>query len=275
MAALISFFAILFLSLTVVRIATVMLRLTGLSKDIAQFQARSAFTTTGFTAQESEIIMAHPVRRRIIQTLMVLGNVGFVSFVSSLILTLLSENAALDLPLRLGLLVGGSFLLFVLTRLPFFDALIGWIVRRVFRNNRRLYRKDYDSLLFVAKDYEVVKVGVREGSWMADRTLHALALADEGVLVIGIDHDDGSFEGSPRGDSVVAAGDRVTLYGRESVLAQLAERPRGEPGDEEHRKNAAERRSRDREPDDLRGSRRAGRRSLLQRLARPFRRGRN
>ncbi len=83
MAAAISFLGILFLSLTVIRIASVMLRITGLSRDIAEFQARSAFTTTGFTAQETEVIMNHPVRRKIIQNLMILGNVGFVSFIHS------------------------------------------------------------------------------------------------------------------------------------------------------------------------------------------------
>ena len=242
MIALISFLAILFLSMTVVRIATIMLRLTGLSHDIAQFQARSAFTTTGFTAQESEIIMSHPMRRRIIQNLMVMGNVGFVSFISSLLLTLLSENDSLNVGWRLSIIAGGSLVLLVLTRMPFFDTIIGWFVRAAFRNDNRLYRKDYDSLLFLAKDFEIVKVRVRPESWLADRALKDLALADEGILVIGINRADSYFIGSPRGDSVLFAGDHVTLYGRESVLMKLAERPAGDSGDEDHNRNVEERR---------------------------------
>ncbi|MGZ3673172.1 MAG: potassium transporter TrkA, partial [Ktedonobacterales bacterium] len=49
MVALVSFLLVLTLSLIIERIATVALTLTGLSRDAAAFQARSAFTGTGFT----------------------------------------------------------------------------------------------------------------------------------------------------------------------------------------------------------------------------------
>lgn len=41
-------------SLVVIRIAAVGLTMTGVSKDLAQFQALSAFTGSGFTTKESE-----------------------------------------------------------------------------------------------------------------------------------------------------------------------------------------------------------------------------
>jgi len=237
MVALISFLGILFLSLTIVRIATVMLRLTGLSKDIAQFQARSAFTTTGFTAQESENIMNHPMRRKIIQNLMVMGNVGFVSFVSSLVLTMLSGNETVHLLLRLVILVGGSLLLFIMSRLPFFDSLISWVIRNALKKDIRLYRKDYENLLSLARDFEVIKVRLKSDSWMTDIPLKNLSLSDEGILVIGIHRQDGYFVGSPRGESVAYPGDEVVLYGREEPLKELAERRSGNAGDLQHMEN--------------------------------------
>lgn len=242
MIALISFLAILFLSMTVVRIATVMLRLTGLSQDIAQFQARSAFTTTGFTAQESEIIMNHPLRRKIIQNLMILGNVGFVSFISSLILTMMADNSELNLLLRIGILFGGSLVLLILTRLPLFDSIIGWIIRRAMKDEIKLYRNDYDSLLFVGGEYEVVKTLVKKDSWLADKSLGVLSLSDEGILVIGVQRVDGYFVGSPRGTSVLYPGDRVIFYGREDRLAKITEREAGLAGDREHEENVRKQR---------------------------------
>lgn len=242
MIAAISFLGIFFLSLTIVRIATVMLRLTGLSKDIAEFQARSAFTTTGFTAQESEIIMNHPLRRRIIQNLMILGNVGFVSFISSLILTMLSGNESISLIIRLGLLVGGSLLLFLLTRIPAFDSVISWVIRKASRKNVRLYRKDYDSLLFLSGDYEIVKARIRSDSWLAEKKLEDLSLPEEGVLVIGIHRKDGYFIGSPRGESVVFSGDLVVFYGKEERLKNLTERDDGPAGDKLHEEVVREQR---------------------------------
>jgi Trk-type K+ transport system membrane component len=73
MIAVFSFLIILTLSLIVTRIAALALSITGLSSTTAQFQARSAFTGVGFTTLESEAILNHPIRRRIIMTLMLAG----------------------------------------------------------------------------------------------------------------------------------------------------------------------------------------------------------
>ncbi|WP_419193904.1 hypothetical protein [Novipirellula herctigrandis] len=43
-----------------------------MSKDLAQFQTLSAFTGAGFTTNESEDIVNHPLRRRIMMYLMLL-----------------------------------------------------------------------------------------------------------------------------------------------------------------------------------------------------------
>ncbi|MDB4786514.1 MAG: hypothetical protein P8M30_20545 [Planctomycetaceae bacterium] len=92
MIAILSLLFVVVISLLIVRVATVALTLTGLSRELARFQARSAFTGSGFTTQESEQIMQHPVRRRIIMLLMLLGNAGIVTVISSLFLSLTSES---------------------------------------------------------------------------------------------------------------------------------------------------------------------------------------
>jgi hypothetical protein len=87
MVALISVLVIVLLSLLVVRVATVALSLTGMSREAARFQARSALTGVGFTTSEAEDVVTHPVRRRIVGGLMLLGSAGLVTAVSSLILS--------------------------------------------------------------------------------------------------------------------------------------------------------------------------------------------
>jgi len=61
------------ISLLITRVATVAFVLTGMSQEAARFQARSALTGTGFTTTESESVVGHPVRRRIVMALMLLG----------------------------------------------------------------------------------------------------------------------------------------------------------------------------------------------------------
>lgn len=62
MSSLISLIIIFTLSLLITKISAQSLIHTGLSKDAAKFQARSAYTGVGFTTGESEKIINHPVR---------------------------------------------------------------------------------------------------------------------------------------------------------------------------------------------------------------------
>ena len=79
--------ATLVISLLVTRIGAVALTLTGLSKDSARFQARSAYTGVGFTTSESEQVVNHPVRRRILGFLMLTGNIGIAVVIASMMAT--------------------------------------------------------------------------------------------------------------------------------------------------------------------------------------------
>jgi Trk-type K+ transport system membrane component len=72
---------VIFLSLLIVRAASVALVLTGLDQRRAWFQALSAFTGTGFTTREAESVVNHMARRRIISALMLLGNAGIVTVI--------------------------------------------------------------------------------------------------------------------------------------------------------------------------------------------------
>jgi Trk-type K+ transport system membrane component len=82
MTAILSLLVILILSFLFTRLATVALSLTGVSYELARLQAVSAFTGVGFTTREPEHVVHHPVRRRILIALMVLGNAGIVTAIS-------------------------------------------------------------------------------------------------------------------------------------------------------------------------------------------------
>lgn len=79
--------AIFTFSTIIVRIASTIMRLTGLPDNVARFQSLSAMTGTGFTTRESELIVNYPIRRRVLMTLMIIGNLGLVSIVSTFVVT--------------------------------------------------------------------------------------------------------------------------------------------------------------------------------------------
>jgi hypothetical protein len=86
MTVLISLLIAIFLSILVTRIATVAFTLTGLSHEAASFQPLSALCGVGFTTSESESVVNHPVRRRIVMLVVRLGNIGIINVISSLVL---------------------------------------------------------------------------------------------------------------------------------------------------------------------------------------------
>ncbi|MFZ2168372.1 MAG: hypothetical protein WAW61_01915 [Methylococcaceae bacterium] len=100
---------IIIISYCIVRSGSIALEMTGISIPIARFQALSAFTGTGFTTQESERIVNHPVRRKIVSFLMILGNAGIVSIIGAFIFSFGetgSFNSLLTLIIIIVALVG-------------------------------------------------------------------------------------------------------------------------------------------------------------------------
>lgn len=87
MAAVFSLIAVVTLGLLITRVAAVALTLTGMSLEHARFQARSAFTGTGFTTSEAEGVVGHPARRRIVMTLMLVSGAGAVTVLGALVLS--------------------------------------------------------------------------------------------------------------------------------------------------------------------------------------------
>lgn len=236
MAGIVSFFIVIFLSLTIVRIATVLLALSGLSEESAKFQARSAFTGTGFTTRETENVVNHPFRRRVIMVLMLVRNFGFVSIVSTLALSFIGTSSDTQVLSRVGILVGGLLILYLLSRSTLVDRTLRRVVERALRKSGVVRVADYDNLLNFSGEYEVIESPVRPDSWLADRTLKDLELGDEGILMLGIRRTDGYFLGTPNGSSFAKAGDRVIMYGRDEALREISERRAGEEGAEQHRR---------------------------------------
>jgi hypothetical protein len=238
--AVLTLLTVVAVSLLITRIATLALVSTGLSQESARFQARSAFSGSGFTTSEAENVVGHPVRRRIIMLLMLLGNAGFVTVVSSLILTFVNVHGAIEWAPRLGLLLGGLVTLWLLARSRFAERLLNQLIVRALRRWTDLDVGDYAGLLHLAGDYRVVQLAVENGDWMAGHSLAELNLSREGLLVLGIERPGGAFLGAPRGGTELHAGDTLTVYGRTAALDDLDRRPAGPEGDAAHHRAIAE-----------------------------------
>jgi hypothetical protein len=251
MAALFSFLVTLVLSVLVVRVATVALTMTGISRDIARFQALSAFSGVGFTTNEAETIINHPLRRRIIAVVIRLGNLGLITTISSLVLTFAGPQSEGQEITRLFILSVSLVVLGLLALSRPLDRLLTRVFRRVLsqRSEFDLTLYDYESLLNLTNGYSVGEVSVDEDSWVAKKSLREASLPQEGIIVLGIQRDDGTYVGAPQAETRICVGDRLLLYGLDEDIADLNDRLANPAGDADREQAVRDQEERVREQD--------------------------
>jgi len=233
MIAIASVMIIVLISLILTRIATVALIQTGLSREVARFQARSALTGTGFTTSESEAIVNHPVRRRLVLTLMLVGSAGVVTVIATLLLSFINADRAQTVT-RLGVLIVALFIVLLLARSKRVDALMMRVIGRALARWTDLDTRDYSGLLHLGQGYAVNELTLREGDWITGQPLRDLQLRNEGVAVLAIVCPNGTYIGTPERETAPLAGDTLILYGPTERLQELDNRSAGPDGDRAH-----------------------------------------
>jgi hypothetical protein len=215
---------ILTISLLVTRLATIALTMTGMTEEAARFQARSAFTGVGYTTQEAEEMVNHPVRRRIIMWLMILRSTGFIALLASMVLSFSGASGAGSL-VRLAVLIIACSVLYLLARSKWANEGISAVMKYGLQRWTSLDVRDYVSMLKLTDSYEVRETTLCEGHWLAGKHISDSELPEQGVLVLGVYHEDGSYEGVPESDSELHEGDRLVIYGSGDALSRLQLKP--------------------------------------------------
>ena len=206
MTAAISLLIILTLSILIIRTAAVALRLTGVPDGIARFQARSAFTGAGFTTSESETVVNYPVRRKIIGFLMVLGNLGLVSVLGTIIVTFLRTKAdTVAVTEQIAWLAGMVVVLWFIALNPWMDTLMCRLMSWLLKRTTRLGESRTMRVLQLADGYSLDSHHVVEGAPVIGKPIGDLLGPD--ACLIGLRRADGSYRHQPPPDTEFAAGD--------------------------------------------------------------------
>jgi hypothetical protein len=216
--AAVSVLVVLLVSLLVARVGTVALTLTGMSREAARFQARSAFFGVGFTTGEAEAVVGHPVRRRIIMWLILLGNAGVVTTTGTL---LISFAGGQDKLRGVVVLAAGVVVLGALAMSRPVDRVLTRGIRRALRRWTDLDVRDYAGLLELGDGYTVAELEVEDSDWIAGHELGDLTLRDAGVVVLGIHRPQADYVGAPEPTTTVHPGDVLTVYGLQERVEAL------------------------------------------------------
>ncbi|MEM9372802.1 MAG: TrkA C-terminal domain-containing protein [Planctomycetota bacterium] len=232
---LIALFIIAFVSLVIVRIGATALMMTGLSRPVAEFQSVSCFFGVGFTTAEAEMIVTHPVRRRIAIHLIIAGNIGLTSALGALIISfvqsepdwldqLLHPVGAASFIARLAVMVRGVTLLAMAFRPRIIKVPLERLIRFSLERAGVARILDYETVLHARDGFVVAQVEIDPGHTLIGFTLGGATLGSRGVLVLGIQRSSGEHIGAPGPTTEVLAGDVLTVYGNEKKIHAALDR---------------------------------------------------
>ncbi len=212
MYAVATFLVVASITLAFTQLAAGALIATGTPPEIARFQARSAFSGAGFTTTEAENVVNHPARRRIIATTMFVGNLGTPTLVVTVLVGLIAPGPGSTTERTLVALSGLLLLVLAVSNRPVQRRLA--VVGRRYAQRRLapVIADDIDELLVVGGDYIVGALPVVGRPDDAPRSLHGLAEAFPGCVVLGVRQGD-RYIGSSPVDIDLIDGDVLLLYG--------------------------------------------------------------
>ncbi len=216
MGAAFSVLLLLSVSVFVIRIAAVALRITGLTEETARFQALSAFSGTGFTTTEAENIVNYPVRRRIIGVLMIIGNIGIVGVLATLVASMVHTEGDMEAVLKqLAWILSGLAMLWFLMLNSTADRVLCGIIARVLNSTTNLGAQRFTRLVQIGPGYSVCEYPI--GTLLSEQgKLDLEALQRAGGKPLAIRSIDGSVESWPdiNPDSTLTydEDDKLVLY---------------------------------------------------------------
>ena len=206
-------------SFVIVRIGAFALHLTGMEPGVASFQALSAFSGTGFTTRESERVVSHRSRRRIITILIILGNAGLVTIVATLVASFTQVTGYSWFFIRLAMIVVGIFVLYsIIIRSRIANSLLERL-RNPLMKRITIEAPPYEEILHIGGRWSVNLVTIRGDSKHIGASLAEVTAMARDVNILAIDRVSG-FVPNPCGDEKmkIEIGDRILVYGSEESM---------------------------------------------------------
>lgn len=207
------------ISVFVVKIAAVALKMTGLDEKTAHFQALSAFTGTGFTTKDSEYVVQDDIRRKIIIFLMILGNAGLITVITTLVISFGRTNIA-PLLINVGIVLLLIFLLFkVLTHKGVTKFLNDKIESRL-EKRPPFQKRPVEEVLRIAKNYGIAEVSIKENCQDLGKTLSESGFREKDILVLAIERENAVIP-APKASDRILVDDTLICYGKLSNIEKI------------------------------------------------------
>ena len=203
----------------VVKIASVALNMTGLDERKAFFQALSAITGTGFTTRDSELIVNHEIRRRIIMVLMILGNAGLVSVITTLTFSFMKGSFAPVLINTSLTLIVTIFVVQFLRRRGFTRKFTKKIQERLMQSSG-FTKRPVEEIMRLAEGYGIAEVTLNEDCSDIGKTLFDSSFRQRDILILAIERG-AKVIPAPHATDDLKLNDTLICYGKLDNIAKI------------------------------------------------------
>lgn len=202
----------------VIEIFVVLFRLTGLNLKVSRFQVISLMTGTGFTTEESELILGHPIRRKLATFLILFGAFSLAVIIST-ISNFLSDDLRL---IHIFYIAGGFMLVFWVLKLSCIQTLLFKLFHRKMKQQVELGDLPIrDVFLTEKKDY-LLNLHIYTDSSLVYKTMNQLFNDHEQLefVVLFIKRGQSKITGNIYNEKI-HEGDQLLLYGDKEVITKL------------------------------------------------------
>ncbi|WNS80115.1 TrkA C-terminal domain-containing protein [Domibacillus sp. DTU_2020_1001157_1_SI_ALB_TIR_016] len=200
----------------VIEISVIAFHLTGLEKEVARYQAISMLTGTGFTTDESQLIIDHPVRRRISMFLILFG-----AFSLAVIISAITNILANDLRLKELMIISSVLLaIYILGKTPVTKKLLQHRFKHEMKKNLDISELPVKEALFLQEDDIVTDVVVEEGTKLDGKKVEDVFEHGHDANLLFIKRGEVNVRENLT-EETIQAGDKLYLYGNKKVIEKL------------------------------------------------------
>jgi hypothetical protein len=213
------FLLIYFIIITaVIEIFVILFRLTNLKSEVSRFQVISLMTGTGFTTGESELILGHPVRRKLATFLILFGAFSLAVIISS-ISTILSE----DLRTKDILYASGVVLLvFVILKLKSVQTKLSKLFKQDMKQTIELGDLPIKDIFISEEQDQLLNLHIYKESSLFEKQINQVIHDYDqlGLVVLFIQRGELKLRKNIY-HTKIHEGDQILLFGDKNVISRL------------------------------------------------------
>ncbi|PLS17592.1 hypothetical protein CVD28_11400 [Bacillus sp. M6-12] len=190
--------------------------MTGIDTKVSRFQVISMLTGTGFTTDESKVIIDHPIRRKIGTFLILFGAFSLAVIISSISNLLANDLRILELSIISVLLMVSLIIL----RSAIVEKKFESKLEKQMEDHYEIYEHPIKEILYLDENDLVTDVVIKERSPHIGKVIADLITQEQDILVLYIKRGE-IFIRKKAYQEEIKAGDQIFLYGNQQEIEEI------------------------------------------------------